>query len=96
MRVGGQTLARVTTLTNSHPRLTGPSLFYTKIVSSHVNLEVNVFPFSAVSNVYLMAWQQSFCFRHGIIIASRVCVVTMTVNNGQILALDERLSCQKQ
>ncbi len=24
MRVGGQTLARVATLTNSHPRLTGP------------------------------------------------------------------------
>ena len=27
MRVGGQTLARVATLINSHPRLTGPLLY---------------------------------------------------------------------
>ena len=29
MRVGGQTLARVATLINSHPRLTGPLAFLT-------------------------------------------------------------------
>ena len=32
MRVGGQTLARVATLTNFHPRLIGPLVIYTDLL----------------------------------------------------------------
>ena len=45
MRVGGQTLARVATLINSHPRLTGPLLYHSYVMKKDLG------------NVYLVVLQ---------------------------------------